>query len=125
VAIGNVDSSLLKKKSGSLEQRSTNSDTLSSNQSTGVMTKSMARAVAVIAQKEQLRLRPYILLTTLTPTCMTEAVELYLLTHSRKNPLQKLKTKHQSPFFEVEDYYSSESSMSSPKKVVFSQSEVK
>jgi len=36
----------------------------------------------------------------------------------------KLKTKHQSPFFKVEDYYCSDSSTSSPKKVAFSQFEV-
>jgi len=35
----------------------------------------------------------------------------------------KLKMKHQYPFFEVEDYYNSDSSASPPKKMGFSQSE--
>ena len=51
MAIGSVASSQLKKKSGSLQRRSTNSDTISSNQSTGVVTRSMARAAAATGTK--------------------------------------------------------------------------
>jgi len=38
--------------------------------------------------------------------------------------IKEFKTKHQSLFFEVEDYYSSDSSASSPRKAALSQSEV-
>jgi len=51
MATRSVASSELKKKSGSLQQRSTNSDTVSSNQSTGVVTRSMARAIATTGIK--------------------------------------------------------------------------
>ena len=51
MATGSVASSSLKKKSGSLQRRSTNSDTISSNQSTGVVTRSMAKATAATGTK--------------------------------------------------------------------------
>ena len=46
MATRSVASSQLKKKSGPLQRKSTNFDTVSSNQSTGVVTRSMARATA-------------------------------------------------------------------------------
>ena len=51
MATGSVASSVQKKKSGSLQRRATNSNTISSNQSTGVMTRSMARVIATTGRK--------------------------------------------------------------------------
>ena len=51
MATGSVASSSVKKKSESLQRRSANSYTISSNQSTGVVTKSIAKAAAATATK--------------------------------------------------------------------------
>ena len=51
IAAGSVTSLPLKKKSGSLKRKSTNFDIISNNQSTGVVTRSMTRAVATIVTK--------------------------------------------------------------------------
>ena len=59
-----------------------------------------------------------------TPTCLTKSVKFNLLT-PLGNSVPELKMKPQSPFFEVEDYYSSDSYPPSSRKTVFSQFETK
>ena len=119
MATGSVASSQLKKKSGSLQRRSTNSDTVSSNQSTGVVTRSMARATAATGIKRT------VAVVTLHSTGNTDSnMNVGVGKSLPVNPLKgkatsTLKMKQQSPFFRVEDYCSSDSFASSPKKVVF------
>ena len=51
MAIRNAASLPLKKKSGSFQRRSSNSDTTSCKQSTGVVTRNMAKAAAATVTK--------------------------------------------------------------------------
>jgi len=123
MATRSIASSQLKKKSGSLQQRSTNSDIVSSNQSTGVVTRSMARAVATTGTKRAVAVAS-LPSTNNTDSNMNDGVGKSLSV----NPLNGKATstlKMQSPFFGVEDYYSSDSSASPPKEVVLPQSEAK
>ena len=124
MATRSIASSQLKKKSGSLQQRSTNSDIVSSNQSTGVVKRSMARAITTTGTKRA------VVVASLPPADNTNSNMNDGVGKSPSvDPLKgkatsTLKMKQQSPFFEVEDYYSSDSSASPPKKVVLPQSEV-
>ena len=110
MATRSVASSQLKEKSGSLQQRSTNSDTISSNQSTGVVTRSMARAVATIGTKRAVAIAS-LPSTGNTDSNMNDGVSKSLFVDPLKGKATStLKMKQQSPFFRVEDYYSSDSS---------------
>jgi len=102
----------LKKKFGSFQQRSSNSNTTSSKQSIGVAIRNMARAAAVIAIKRAVAIASLHLTDNADSNVYDRPVKFCLLTLSGG----KLKTKHQSPFFKVEDFYSSDSSASSPRK---------
>ena len=122
MATRSVASSQLKKKSGSLQQRSTNSDIVSSNQSTGVVTRSMARAITTTGTKRA------VVVASLPPADNTDSSMNDRVGKSLSvNPVKGKATstvKMQSPSFGVEDYYSSDSSASPPKEVVLPQSGV-
>jgi len=120
MATRSVASLQLKKKSGSLQQRSTNSDIVSSNQSTGVVTRSMARVVATTGTKRAVVVAS-LPSTDNTDSNMNDGVGKSLSV----NPVKGKATstlKMQSPSFGVEDYYNSDSSASPPKEVVLPQS---
>ena len=122
MATGVVASSPLKKKSGSLQQRSTNSNTISGNQSTRVVTRSMAKAAAATATKRTVAVAS--LHSDNTGSNINDGVGKSLLVDPLKEKsTSTLKMKQQSPFLEVEDYYSNDSPASPPNKVVFPQSE--
>jgi len=121
MATRSVASSQLKKKSGPLQRRFTNSDTVSSSQSTGVVTSSMTRAAATSTKRT-------VACASLHSTDginMNDGVSKSLPVDPLKGKsTSTLKMKQQSPFFGAEDYYSSDSSASPSKKVVLLQSEV-
>jgi len=114
-----VASLSLKKKSGSWQRRSTNSDTISSNQSTVVVTRSMAKAAAATSTKRTVAVASLHSAND-TDSNMNHGVGKSLFVDSLKgNTTLTLKMKQQSTFFWVEDYYNSDSSTSPPKRVVF------
>jgi len=88
MATVSVASSPMKKKSGSLQRRSTNSDTVSSNQSTAVVTRSMARAAAATGIKRTVVIAS-LHSTDNTDSNMNDRVSKSLLVDPLKeNPLQ-------------------------------------
>ena len=111
------------KKFESFHHRSTNSHTVSSKQSTGLVTRSMTEVATTTITKR-------IVVTASLQSCNNTDSNM----HDRVSKIPfveflngkfvlKLKVKPQSPFFEVEDYYSSDSIAPSLRKTVFSQSE--
>ena len=123
MAIRSVASSPLKKKTGSLQRRSTKSDTVSSNQSTSVVTRSMTRAAAATGIKRIVAVAS-LHSTEDTDSNMNDGAGKSLLVDPLKGKsTSKLKIKQQSPFLGVEDYYSNDSSASPSNKLVFPQSE--
>jgi len=123
MATRSVASSPLKKKSRTWQQRSTNSDTISSNQSTGVITRSMAKAIVAAGTKRTVAVIS-LHSTDGIDSNMNQGAGKSLSVDSLKgNATSTLKMKQQSPFFTIEDYYSSYSSASPPNRVVFPQSE--
>ena len=122
MATRNAASIPLKKKSGSFQQISSNSDTTSSKQSTGVVTRNMARVVTVTVTKRAVAIAS----SHSTENADHDGVgKISSVDPFKGKSIQELKTKHQFLFFEVEDYYSSDSSASSPGKAALSQYEAK
>jgi len=108
MATRNVASSLLKKKSRSLQRRSSNSGTVSSTQSTGVVTRSMTKATAATNAKRTVAVAPLHSIDD-TDSNMNDGVSKSLLADPLKGKsTSTLKIKQQSPFFGMEDYYSSD-----------------
>ena len=123
MATRSVASSQLKKKSGPLQRRSTNSDTVSSSQSTGVVIRSMERTAAATNTKGTVACAS-LHSTDDTGSNMNNGVSKSLDVDPFKGKsTSTLKMKQQSSFFGVEDYYSIDSSASPPKKVILPQSE--
>ena len=111
------------KKIGSLQVRSTNSDTISSNQSTGVTARSIARAAVATVTKRTAVVASLHSTNDIDSNIHDGVGKILSVDPLKGKSALKLKMKQQSPFFEVEDYYSNDSSASSPKKVVFLQFE--
>jgi len=123
MATRNVASLPLKKKSGSFQQRSSNSDTTSSKQSTGVVTRNMAKAAATTATKRAVAIASLHLIDNAVSNMHDGIGEVPLVDPLKGKSIQEMKMKHQSPFFEVEGYYSSDSSASSPRRATIPESE--
>jgi len=116
MAAKNASSLPLKKIFGSFQQRSSNSDTTSSKQSTGVVTRNMARAAAATVTKRAVAITSLRSTDNADSNMYDEVGKVPFVDPLNGKSIQEFKAKPQSPFFEVEDYYSSDSSASSPRK---------
>jgi len=114
----------LKKKFESFQQRSSNSDTTSSKQSTGVVIRNMARAATGTVTKRMIAIVSSHFTNNANSNVHDGVGKILSIDPLKGKSIQEVKTKHQSPFFEVEDHYNNNSSTSSPRKAALLQFEV-
>jgi len=115
--------STFEEESESFQQRSSNSDTTFSKQSIEVGIRNMARVAAAVIIKRAVVIASLHSTDNVDSNGHDEVGKIPFVDPLKGKSIQEWKMKHQSPFFEVEDYYSSDFSASSPRKAALAQSE--